>query len=383
MDLVKNNRPVQDRSRIKAIGLLSGGLDSTLAAKLLLDQGITVIGLNYSTGFCMNNTRRALDRPGEPTHRLRNEAVRAGSDLRMPVEIIDVADEYLEMVLKPKYGYGSQMNPCIDCRIFMLGKAKQYMKEIGGHFLFTGEVVAQRPMSQHRPTLRMIEKQTDLDGYLLRPLSARVLPETIPEKRGWVDREGLLGIHGRGRKVQMALAEAYGIREYPQPSGGCCHLTDETFARRFRDRISHLNGDTLHSADLVLLKVGRHFRLSPYCKAIIGRDEIENRFLEPFRNHHWSLEAEEGGSPLTILEGRVDGEILQLAASITARFCSQRQRSRVVVTCRNGEEAKKYSVAPIRDGELDRFRIGTEHADLNSKASFGPLTQRESATFTR
>ncbi|MBI4161592.1 MAG: hypothetical protein HY509_04015 [Acidobacteria bacterium] len=347
-----------DRSQIKAIGLISGGLDSTLAAKLLLDQGLTVIGMNYSTGFCMNNFRRALDRPGQAPHRVRHEGLRAGSDLEMPVEVVDVADEYLDIVLRPKFGYGSQMNPCIDCRIFMLRRAKQYMEEVGGHFLFTGEVVAQRPMSQHRPTLRLIEKETDLGGFLLRPLSARVLPETIPERLGWVDRERLLGIHGRGRKVQIALAEAYGIREYPQPSGGCCHLTDGTFARRLRDRIAHLNGGRLASEDLVLLKVGRHFRLADRCKAIVGRDEVENRFLEPLRRRFWSAETAEGGSPITLLEGEVPPEVLPLAASITARYSSRRGQAEIEVVFRDpaGTE-RRLSVAPMRDDDLDRLRI--------------------------
>lgn len=349
---------IRDRSEIKAIGLLSGGLDSTLAAKLLLDQGLTVIGLNYSTGFCMNNFRRALDRPDQASHRVRNEALRAGSDLQFPVEIIDVADEYIGMVMNPKHGYGSRMNPCIDCRIFMLDKAKQYMKEVGGHFLFTGEVVAQRPMSQHRPTLRMIEKETDLDGLLLRPLSAQVLPETIPEKRGWVDRNGLLGIHGRGRKVQIALAEAYGIKEYPQPSGGCCHLTDETFSRRFRDRIAFLNGDQIKSEDLVLLKVGRHFRLDEGCKAILGRDEVENRFMAGFRNRYWTLEAVEAGSPVTLLEGKVTDPLVELAAAMTARYSSHRDREGVEILCRHpdGSERIVFS-SPMAEMELERYRI--------------------------
>jgi tRNA U34 2-thiouridine synthase MnmA/TrmU len=348
-----------DRSGIKAIGLISGGLDSTLAAKLLLDQGLTVIGLNYSTGFCMNNFRRALDRPEQASHRVRNEALRAGSDLAMPLEIIDVADEYLEkVVMNPKHGYGSQMNPCIDCRIFMLGKAKSYMKEFGGQFIFTGEVVAQRPMSQHRPTLRMIEKEADLDGYLLRPLSAKVLPETIPEKRGWVDRERLLGIHGRGRKVQIAMARAAAIEEYPQPSGGCCHLTDETFGRRFRDRLQFLNGGAIRTEDLVLLKVGRHFRLSDRCKAILGRDEYENHFLEPFRNRFWSVEAIDAGSPITILEGHVDPETVDLAASITARYSSRRGQEQVEVQCRSDRgEDRMVSVPPMAEAELERYRI--------------------------
>ncbi len=215
-------------AKVRAIGLLSGGLDSTLAARVLLEQGIEVVGLHYSTGFCMNDHRRALARPDEDPRRMRNEGLRAGSDLGIPIEVLDAGEEYLKMVLSPKHGYGRFANPCIDCRIFMLHGAADYMREHGGHFVFTGEVLGQRPMSQHLQSLNLIEKQCGLAGHLLRPLSARHLPPTLPETLGWVDRERLLGIAGRSRKEQMSLAERWGISDYPQPSGGCCFLADGT-----------------------------------------------------------------------------------------------------------------------------------------------------------
>ncbi len=227
------------RQAIKALGLISGGLDSTLAARVLMEQGIEVHGLNYATGFCSNDQRRAVGRPGEALQRLRNEALRAGADLGVEVEIVPVEKEYFGIVTQPKFGHGAHMNPCIDCRIFMLKKAKARMDSLGARFIFTGEVLGQRPMSQHLAALQTIEKEAGLEGLLLRPLSARHLPETIPEKKGWVDRGRLLAISGRSRRGQIALSETFGISDFPQPSGGCCSLTDETFSRRLKDVLAH------------------------------------------------------------------------------------------------------------------------------------------------
>ncbi|MEK7798850.1 MAG: hypothetical protein AAB297_03390, partial [Acidobacteriota bacterium] len=232
MNAAPGGRP----EKVRAIGLLSGGLDSTLAARVLLEQGIEVIGLNYSTGFCMNDHRRAMARPDEDPKRMRNEGLRAGADLGILIEVLDAGEAYMKMVLNPRHGYGKRANPCIDCRIFMIHGAAEYMREHGGHFVFTGEVLGQRPMSQHMQALRLIEKECGIEGYLLRPLSAAHLPPSMPEQLGWVDRSRLLGISGRSRKDQMALSATWGIGDYPQPSGGCCYLADENFARRFHDK---------------------------------------------------------------------------------------------------------------------------------------------------
>ena len=338
-----------DRSRIIAIGLISGGLDSTLAACLLADQGIDVIGLNFSTGFCKTDARRALNRPGEDPRRLRHEGIRAGADAAIPIEVIDIADEYLKMVLNPKHGYGKVMNPCIDCRIFMLRKAKEYMEQVGGHFIFTGEVLGQRPMSQHRRALRTIEEDADLEGYLLRPLSAQLLEPTVPERRGWVDRDRLPGIQGRSRKEQMDLAERFGVLDYPQPSGGCCFLTDMNFGRRFKDRIAHTGEGLLSPEDLVFLKVGRHLRVSPTLKIIVSRDEAEGNFLERYRNGHWAAEALDCSSPLTLVEGDPDAEQRSLIAAITARYSNARDRDSVrVKLTRDGQEEIR-EVSPADD----------------------------------
>jgi tRNA U34 2-thiouridine synthase MnmA/TrmU len=343
--------------KIKAIGLLSGGLDSTLAARVLLDQGIEVVGLHYSTGFCMNDHRRAMARPDEDPKRMRNEGLRAGADLGIPIEVLDAGEAYLKMVLNPKHGYGKRANPCIDCRIFMIHGAADYMRENGGHFVFTGEVLGQRPMSQHMQALRLIEKECGIAGHLLRPLSAQHLPPTIPEERGWVDRDRLLAISGRSRKEQMALSETWGIRDYPQPSGGCCFLADENFARRFHDKREHARVEEIRREEMILLKIGRHFRLTPAVKIIVARDESENNFLTRFVTGGWRFEALGCGSPITLVEGEPDEDLKRLIASITARYSDRRGEALVEVTARRADREERLLVPPVADRVLEAYRI--------------------------
>ena len=340
------------------VGLMSGGLDSTLAAAVLKESGARVLGLFFSTGFCMTDHRRAIGRKNEDPRRLRNEALHAGGDLDVEVRVIDVAEEYFEMVKAPKHGYGSKANPCIDCRIFMLEKAKQVMKEEGADFVFTGEVVGQRPFSQHMAALRMIEKETGLEGRLLRPLSAHYLPPTIPEKEGLLDRGRLLAIRGRSRRPQHALATRLGVVDYPQPSGGCCYLADENFARKFMDKLGHADERArITREEIVLLKVGRHFRLGPGTKVIVGRDEGENNFLERFVAGRWTLRSADHLGPVTILEGTCDAELLSTAARITARYGDGHHLETVRVEAKLGERVEMLSVAPAADSDLGAIRI--------------------------
>ncbi len=346
-----------DRSRIIAVGLFSGGLYSTLAACLLREQGLQVVGLNFSTGFCKTDARRALNRPGEDPRRLRHEGLRAGADADIPVEVLDIAQDYLQMVLHPKHGYGKVMNPCIDCRIFMLQRAKTYMEEIGGHFLFTGEVLGQRPMSQHSRALELIAKEVGLEGMLLRPLSARAMEPTIPEKKGWVDRSRLGDITGRSRKSQIQLAERFGVVEYPQPSGGCCMLTDQNFGRRFADLLDHTGPENVDIEDLVFLKVGRHLRLSPDVKVVVARDEVECNFLERYRNAGWAAEALDCSSPLALVEGEPDEKQKSLIAAVTARYSSGRNRQQVRVRLSRQGQEELFEVAPASEAECRRMLI--------------------------
>jgi tRNA U34 2-thiouridine synthase MnmA/TrmU len=343
--------------RIKAIGLISGGLDSTLAARVLLEQGLEVVGLHFSTGFCMNDHRRALARPDEDPRRMRNEGLRAGADLGIPIEVLDAGEAYLKMVLNPKHGYGKRANPCIDCRIFMIHGAADYMREHGGDFVFTGEVLGQRPMSQHMQALRLIEKECGLEGRLLRPLSAQHLPPTLPEINGWVDRERLMGISGRSRKEQMALSERFGLNDFPQPSGGCCFLADENFAKRFHDKRDHTPVDQIRREELILLKVGRHFRLTPAIKIIVARDASENQFLGRFESLGWRFEALDCGSPITLVEGDPDAEVRRLIASITARYSDRRHQPMVEVAARRDAIEERLHVPPAADESLDAYRI--------------------------
>lgn len=209
----------------KAIALLSGGLDSTLAVRLILDQGIEVEALNFVTPFCTCNRKG------------RCEARYVADELDIPCRTVTVTDEFFQAICKPRFGYGSGMNPCLDCRILMFSRAKERMEETGAAFIFTGEVLGQRPMSQHRLAMEIIDRESGLHGRVLRPLSARLLKLTIPEKEGLVNREKLLAIQGRSRKSQIALAEEYDLADYPCPAGGCL-LTDPGFARRMRDLVS-------------------------------------------------------------------------------------------------------------------------------------------------
>src|SRR5512136_1762372 len=213
----------------KAIGMISGGLDSTLALALVKRQGIEVKAVNFYTGLCITETQRR--KGGRPDGTVpRNEALRAAADLEVEIEYVDISgSEYFEMLVHPRWGYGANANPCVDCRVFMMRRARQILEAEGADFVFTGEVLGQRPKSQRRDTLRIIERESGLEGRLLRPLSALLLEPTIPEKEGLVDRSRLLDISGRSRRRQMALAEELRISEWPQPAGGCCYLTDEAF----------------------------------------------------------------------------------------------------------------------------------------------------------
>src|SRR5574341_332534 len=272
--------------KTKAIGLLSGGLDSTLALALVKRQGIEVKAITFYTGFCITETQRRKGGRSDGSMP-RNEALRAAADLEADVEFVDISGpEYLEMLLHPRFGYGANANPCVDCRIFMMRKAKEIMEREGADFVFTGEVLGQRPKSQRRDTLRIIERESGLDGRLLRPLSAKLLPPTIPEREGLVDREKLLDISGRSRHRQVELARELGIADWPQPAGGCCYLTDEAFARKFFDILGAREAAgqprRLSREDVVLLSTGRHFRISPRARLVVGRSEVENALLE----HH-------------------------------------------------------------------------------------------------
>jgi tRNA U34 2-thiouridine synthase MnmA/TrmU len=278
--------------KTKAVGLLSGGLDSTLAAKLILEQGIEVYAINFSSPFCTCTPKKA-----GCAAVITAVKELGGIDLKQ----VALRNEYLAMVRNPKHGYGSGMNPCLDCRIMKIRKAGEYMRRIGASFLFTGEVLGQRPMSQHKRAMEIIDRESGFQGYILRPLSAVNFEPTIPEKNGWVDRSKFLNISGRSRKPQIALAVQKGIRDYPCPAGGCL-LTDNNFADKMRDYFTYTSFPS--TKDIALLKVGRHFRLDNGDKVIIARNEPEGRKLEDLhpKSDHLLIPHNFSG-PTVILQG--------------------------------------------------------------------------------
>ncbi|MDP2853449.1 MAG: 7-cyano-7-deazaguanine synthase [Smithellaceae bacterium] len=251
----------------KAVALLSGGLDSTLAVKLMIDQGIDVTAIHFTSVFCNCSPKTA----GCKMH-----ARKVAEEFGVPIHVIHKGMDYINMVENPPHGHGSAINACIDCRIYMLRKVKEMMPELGASFVITGEVLGQRPMSQQRHTIRLIEKESGLQDLILRPLSAQHFDPTLPEREGIVDRDKLLNISGRSRKEQFALAENLGVKDYPCPAGGCL-LTDKVIAARLRDLFDHTS-DYSHT-DLVLLTLGRHYRLHPDLKIILGRNQEENKRL--------------------------------------------------------------------------------------------------------
>lgn len=307
-----------ENAKRKAIVLLSGGLDSMLAARLMLDQGIHVEGINFFTGFCVEGHTHAVRRDRQ-NRVLRNSALHCAEQLGIRLHIIDVIDEYKDVVLNPRHGYGAHLNPCLDCKGFMVGKARVWMEQNGFDFVVTGEVLGQRPMSQRRDTFPVVARESGALDRLLRPLCAQLLAPTLPEREGWVDRERLLALSGRSRKPQIALAGVYGF-EYAQPAGGCCFLTDENYSHKLKDLWQSRGERRYDFDDIMLLKIGRHLRPRPHFKLIVGREEGENRFLEGYRNRFVHLWATEHNGPLVLLQGEADEMDLDLAAAITARF---------------------------------------------------------------
>jgi len=333
--------------RRKAVALVSGGLDSMLAVKALLEQGVHVEGINFFTGFCVEGHTHAI-RKQDRARPKRNNALWVAEQLGIKLHIIDVSEEYKDVVINPKHGYGANLNPCLDCKGFMVAKALEWMHANGFDFIITGEVVGQRPMSQRRDTLPVVARESGAGDLLLRPLCAKRLPPTLPEREGWVDRERLFDFCGRSRKPQMALAARYGFEDYAQPAGGCCFLTDESYSAKLAD-LWQVRGERRYELDdIMLLKVGRHLRPRPNFKLIIGREEGENRFLEGYRRSFTHLRTVSHGGPLVLVDGPADQDDLRLAAQLAARFSQGRDAEAVEVEV-NKVDGVSYTlkVAPL------------------------------------
>jgi tRNA U34 2-thiouridine synthase MnmA/TrmU len=307
--------------QVRCLLMYSGGLDSTLAGIILRLQGIDVIAINCFTGFCLTDHKRKMGHTRKDGSRYQNEAIVGAAGLHIPVEVVDVREGYLKVLTEPKHGWGSSVNPCIDCRIHMLGHAnRELMAEYGAHFIATGEVLGQRPMTQMRRQMKLIEKESGLVGMVVRPLCQQALDESIPEQRGWVDRDSLLGISGRGRKEQIRLAQQFGVLDYPQPAGGCCFLTDGSYGNRLKDTIEHRGAKDLDFDDVLVLKVGRHFRLPEGNKLIVGRNHDENELLKSYWHLGTFMRVAAHPGPLSLYLGDQDSSDMELSLRITARY---------------------------------------------------------------
>ena len=315
----------------KAVALISGGLDSLLAARVVLEQGVHLEGINFYTGFCVEGHTHAI-RQRDRRKPKRNNALWVAEQLGIKLQLIDIVDEYKDVVLNPRHGYGANLNPCLDCKIFMVRKANEWMRSHGFDFIVTGEVVGQRPKSQRRNAMSVVAKESGAEDLLLRPLCARNLPATLPERQGWVDREKLYGFSGRSRKPQIDLAKRYGIEDYAQPAGGCCFLTDSSYSAKLADLWANRPGRDYELDDIMLLKVGRHIRPRPGFKLIVGREEGENNFLEGYRKRFMHLRTTSHPGPLVLIDGEASEADLLLAARLTARFSQGRDAQSVTVT---------------------------------------------------
>ena len=329
----------------KVVALLSGGLDSQLAVRMMQEQGFEVSAVAIKTPFCDFDCGRGCG------FEIRERA----DDLNVNLKTVYLGDEYIEMLKHPKYGIGAGFNPCIDCRAMMFNAAKKHMDEIGAEFIISGEVLGQRPMSQHGPALRTIEKESGLVGKIVRPLSAALLPETDPEKNGLIKRENLGMIKGRTRRAQLDMAKKYGIENPPNAGGGCL-LTDPTFGLRAKDLFAHTETPTINDIDL--LKVGRHFRFDEQTKFVVGRNKDENEMIKAIALPEDILfQARDHMGPVSILRGKNADVYVKFASSITLRY-SDAPRGEQASVIINRNNIKEEIIAQHAEEEsYIKFRI--------------------------
>ncbi|OGW56726.1 MAG: hypothetical protein A2Z09_04900 [Nitrospirae bacterium RBG_16_43_8] len=334
------------QKRHKAIALFSGGLDSTLAIITVLRQDIDVTAVTFLTHFgCDISDKSSCSK----------DPFSAAAKFGFTVKLCHLADKFIEIVKNPAHGHGRNMNPCIDCRILMLKEAKELMDMTGADFIITGEVIGQRPMSQMRNTLAMIGKKAGVSGIVLRPLSAKLLEPTLAEIKGIVDRDKLYDFHGRSRKQQMALAKEFGLTDYPMPAGGCL-LTEPNYSFRLSELLDYNPAPLLK--DLHLLRTGRHFRLSPSCKAIVGRDEKDNDKIESLAGEgDYLLSVENFGSPAALLTGDGTQDFINLAASICARYSDAKHLPFVDVDVHFKGKKFSVTVSPATEDMIEKYRI--------------------------
>lgn len=339
----------KDKKKVKAVALLSGGLDSSLAVRMMLDQGVDVEAIAIKTPFCDFDCGKGCG------HKVKEVA----TELGIRLQTVYFGDEYLKMLKNPKYGYGSGMNPCIDCRGMMYNAAKKHMEKINADFIFTGEVLGQRPMSQNHRSFDIIENETNTQGKILRPLSAKHLPITEIEKEGLVNRKNLESIKGRSRKIQLSLANKYEIIDPPNAAGGCL-LTDPMFSKRVKDLYKH-EKNVPTTNDIELLKIGRHFRLNADCKLIVGRNESENSMIDSlYENSDWILYAKDYAGPVGLLRGKnieTNEKLITISAKIILRYADVSKDKESVVKIKTKNFEYEISTVPFKDQEISSFRI--------------------------
>jgi tRNA U34 2-thiouridine synthase MnmA/TrmU len=327
------------KKTVRALGLCSGGLDSTLAGLVLRDQGIDVEWITFETPFfAAAKARRASEKTG------------------IPLTVKPIYPVYIKMLKEPPAGYGKQMNPCMDCHTLMFKLAGEMMQKKNFDFLFSGEVLGQRPMSQTRSSLQYVEKHSGFKGYILRPLSAKNLPETIPEKEGLVDRERLLGFAGRGRKPQMALAKKYGLTDYPAPAGGCL-LTDVGYSRRLKDLFAHQ--DECSEEELHLLKYGRHFRINSDTKLIVGRTEQDNECILKYHNPQSDtvIDVKDHPSPIALIPNGGQKDAIYLAGSICVGYSKASNLMPIDVVVKTPQREETIQVIGIPTDDFKKLLI--------------------------
>ena len=334
-----------EEKKKKVVALLSGGLDSQLAIKMMQEQGFDVSAVAIKTPFCDFDCGRGCG------FEIRERA----DDLDVNLKTVYLGDEYIEMLKHPKHGIGAGFNPCIDCRSMMFDAAKKHMEEIGAEFIISGEVLGQRPMSQHAPALRTIENESDLVGKIVRPLSAALLPETDPEKDGLIKRENLGMIRGRTRRGQLDMAKKYGIENPPNAGGGCL-LTEPHFGIKAKDLFSHTKNPTINDIDL--LKIGRHFRLDEETKFIVGRNKDENEMIKAISlPSDILLEAKDFVGPVSILRGSNAKQHLKFASSITLRYSDAPNNEQAIVSIRDNDLVEEIASKSAEEDSYIQFRM--------------------------
>ena len=332
----------------KAVALLSGGLDSTIAVKMLIDQGIHVTCLNFVSAFCTCDATKKTGKHDAAT--CKSAAHKVSEDFGVPIKVMAKGMDYIEVLKAPKYGYGAGMNPCVDCRIYMFTKAKEYMKEIGASFIMTGEVLGQRPMSQRLDTFEAMDKDSGLEGLVLRPLCAQHLEPTIPEKTGLVDREKLLSIVGRSRKPQIQMAKDMKIEDYPCPSGGCL-LTEKQFSKKVKDLFD--TKEDITNTDIHLLKSGRHFRYND-TKVVVGRDEEDNfKLARLLQEGDTLVEPVDFPGPSALVSGELTNGLHEFVGGLLVRYANKKSDGKGTLKATVGDESKEFTVdAPIEESVL-------------------------------